>query len=88
MLAVRCSSAEERRIVVSAVHFLLARPGGVPASAFASHMNVPQFRVGGLVSKLQEALNLDGYEIVRLERQHQIIQLDKTKLEQQFEVQL
>lgn len=88
MLSARTKSAEEKKTVVTAVHFLLSRPGGVPASAFASHMNVPPFRVHGLVSTLQEILNLDGYEIISLERQHQTISLNKTRLEQQFEVQL
>jgi hypothetical protein len=88
MLQARAPLLELKNSVVVAVHFLLSRPGGVPAAVFATHMNVPTFRVQGLVSKLQEVLNLDGYEILKLERAHQTIFLDTTKLEQQFEVKL
>jgi hypothetical protein len=88
MLRARSPEADLRQTVVKAVHFLLARPGGVHASAFASHLGIPAFRVPGQITRLQEVLNLDGYEIIRFERTHQQIFLDKVKLEQQFEVKL
>ncbi|HEX9619110.1 MAG TPA: BREX-2 system phosphatase PglZ [Polyangiaceae bacterium] len=88
MLKARARDAELRRQTVTAVYFLLQRSGAAPANAFAAHLNEPAFRVGGIVSKLQEVLNLDGYEVLRFDRQNQQIFLDKEKLEQQFGVEL
>jgi len=88
MLKARASDVATRKQTVKAVHFLLQRSGAAPTAAFAAHLNQPPFRVPGLVSKLQEILNLDGYEVLRYDRKNLQIFLDKSKLEQQFEVKL
>jgi hypothetical protein len=88
MLKVRTADAVMKVKTVVAVHFLLQRPGGAPASAFASHLEEAPFRIGGLISKLQEILNVDGYEILRFDRTNQQVFLDKPKLEQQFQIKL
>jgi hypothetical protein len=88
VLKVRTSDAAMKAKTVVAVHFLLQRPGGAPAAAFASHLEEAPFRIGGLISKLQEILNVDGYEILRFDRTNQQVFLDKPKLEQQFQIKL
>lgn len=88
MLKARSSDASLRTKTVAAVHFLLLRSCAAPSAAFASHLGEPEFRIAGLISKLQEVLNLDGYEILRFDRTHRQVFLDKEKLEQQFQVKL
>jgi len=81
--------AEDRRpTVIAAVEFLLARNGIADAAAFASVMKTFPARVGGLVSMLQEFLNVDGYQILVYDRQDKQVRLDKGKLAEQFEVDL
>ena len=77
-----------RQAVIDAVEFLLARNGIADAGAFASAMRTFPARVGGLVSMLQEDLNIDGYEVLAYDRQEKQVRLDKGKLAQQFEVDL
>lgn len=88
MLAARAPRKEDRVHVVRAVAFLLERSGVAPDTAFAQHLGEPVFRVGGAVSKLQEVLNVDGYEVLGYDRQHKQIFVDRAKLEQQFQVKL
>ena len=56
--------------------------------AFAAALKIPSWRVGGFVAKLQEVLNVDGYQILRHETGAKTIHLDREKLVQQFEVKL
>lgn len=72
--------------VIEAVEVLLERGGVMSAEAFAVAMKVLPFRVGGLTSKLQEVLNLDGYEVLRYDAAARQVHLDKGKLAQLFEV--
>lgn len=88
MLKARSSDAALRSKTVTAVQFLLLRSCAAPSAAFASHLGEPEFRIAGLISKLQEVLNLDGYEILRFDRIHRQVFLDKDKLEQQFQIKL
>lgn len=77
-----------RTKTVVAIHFLLERTGAAPLAAFAAHLSEPEFRAGGLISKLQEVVNLDGYSILRFDSANRQVFLDKEKLEQQFQVKL
>lgn len=79
---------DRRQTVVAAVEFLLARKGIADAGAFASAMKTFPTRVGGLVSMLQEFLNVDGYQVLVYDRQDKQVRLDKGKLAEQFEVEL
>jgi hypothetical protein len=79
---------ERRAPVILAVEFLLARNGIADAGAFATTMKTHPTRVGGVVSMLQEYLNVDGYEILAYDRQDRQVRLDKGKLAEQFEVTL
>ncbi len=81
-------SSDRRQAVIDAVEFLLARNGIADAAAFATAMKTFPARVGGLVSMLQEFLNVDGYQVLSYDRQEKQVRLDKGKLAEQFEVTL
>jgi hypothetical protein len=86
VLAARVPKAADRERVIGAVEFLRQRNGVAAAAAFAQEMNEFVGRIAGLVSKLQEVLNVDGYQVLRFDRQNQQVHLDLQKLAQQFEV--
>lgn len=88
VLVARVSGAADRTQVVRAVEALLARDCVMSADAFAAEMKILAFRVGGFISKLQEALNLDGYEVIRYDPSVRQVYLDREKLAQLFEVKL
>jgi PglZ domain len=86
VLEARAPDAIFRKDVARAVEFLLVRNGVAKAAAFAAEMSVLQRRVGGLVAKLQEILNVDGYEVLRFDAVAQDVSLDVGKLRLLFEV--
>ena len=88
VLAARAPTASGRQDIVRAVDALLDRGGAMSAEAFAAVMGVLAFRVGGLISKLQEVLNVDGYEVVRYDPTSRQVHLDREKLAQLFEVKI
>lgn len=88
MLKARAGTADLRKKVVAAVHFLLARSNAAPSTAFAAHAGVPGFQASSYVGILQGVLNLDGYEVLRFDRASQQVFLDPEKLKQQFDVNL
>jgi hypothetical protein len=75
-----------RQQVVRAVDFLLARNGVATAAAFAAEMDVPLRRAGGIVAVIQEAVNVDGYQVLKFDAAGQEVSLDVEKLRQLFEV--
>lgn len=81
-------AASDRKQIVEAVDFLLARQCVVSEAALAGAMNVAAWRIGGVVSKLGEVLNIDGYQVIRHDSAAKTIHLDREKLAQQFEVKL
>jgi len=88
VLAALGRSAKERDLIVKAVEFLLERQGVATEAAFATALTEPAWRIGGVVAKLQEALNIDGYQVIRFDAGPKTIHLDREKLAQQFEVKL
>ncbi|MBI2373944.1 MAG: BREX-2 system phosphatase PglZ [Deltaproteobacteria bacterium] len=88
VLKARAPVAVERAQVIAAVDLLLAKGAVMSAEAFGAGMRVLPFRVGGLISKLQEVLNLDGYEVIKYDPGSRQVHLDKGKLAQLFEVRL
>jgi hypothetical protein len=81
-------SAKERDQIIEAVEFLLERHCVASEGALAGAMNMPSWRIGGVVSKLGEVLNIDGYQVIRHDAAAKTIHLDREKLSQQFEVKL
>lgn len=88
VLKARAPVAVARQEVIDAVDLLLSRQGVMSGDAFAAAVRVLPFRVGGLISKLQEVLNLDGYEVIRFDPTARQVHLDRAKLAQLFEVDL
>ncbi|MEZ4222310.1 MAG: BREX-2 system phosphatase PglZ [Polyangiaceae bacterium] len=88
MLKARAPSRAQREKVVRAVEFLRERAGVASAQAFAKEMSEFDYRIDGLISGLQEVLNVEGYAVLRFERNTHQVHLDMEKLEQQFEVKL
>lgn len=88
ILKVRVKAPADRQHVVEAVDLLLARQGVMSGEAFAAAMRVLPFRVGGLIARLQEVLNLDGYEVIRFDPVTRQVELNPHKLGQLFEVEL
>ncbi|MBK9034633.1 MAG: BREX-2 system phosphatase PglZ [Myxococcales bacterium] len=88
LLIARVVGAAERERVVAAVEFLRSRGGVADAAAFAAELGEFVARVSGLVSRMQEVLNVDGYQVLRYDRQGKQVHLDVAKLAQQFEVTL
>lgn len=88
VLAALKKSPAERDQIVAAVEFLLERNGVATVEAFAAAMGEISYRVGGRVSKLAEALNVDGFTVIHHDTTHKMIHLDREKLAQQFEVNL
>ncbi len=86
LLLARVPDAKSREQVVRAVEFLRARKGVASAAAFAAELGEFVARVGGVVAKLQEILNVDGYQVLRFDRPGQQVHLDLEKLAQQFDV--
>jgi hypothetical protein len=88
VLASLQKAASDRKQIIEAVDFLLERQGVASEAALASAMNVAAWRIGGVVSKLGEILNIDGYQVIRHDSAAKTIHLDREKLAQQFEVKL
>lgn len=70
------------------VHRCLAaldRAGGMMTpGAFAQAADVPATRLDGLVAKIQRILNIDGYEVLSLDRSQNRIELNINRLKRQF----
>lgn len=88
LLAARASTKTLREQYVHAIQFLHARSGVASADALARELNLPGYRIGGFLSHLREAMNVDGYEVVRYDATAKQVHLDAEKLEQQFQVKL
>lgn len=84
----RCANAEERRRVMSAVHYLAERSDSANVDAFCAALGEPAWRATGLVRKLQEVLNVDGYEAITHDAKGKQVRLERAVLEAQFGVKL
>jgi hypothetical protein len=64
----------------------LDRHGGtLTLAALAQQASVPPLRLEGLLAKLQRLLNVDGYEILRVDRGQNRVELNVPVLKRQFE---
>lgn len=65
----------------------LTSSGGIMTPvAFANAANVPVARLDGMIANLQRMLNVDGYEILTLERNENRVELNVAKLKRQFDL--
>lgn len=74
--------------IVSVVEFLLERNGIATDEALAAALGAKVWRIGGLVSKVAETLNVDGYPVIRRDSTQKTVHLDRAMLAQQFDVKL
>ena len=78
--------APEDEAVVRALAALVDRGGAMTPAALARAVGQPALRVDGFVAKLQRLLNVDGYDVVRLDRQRDLVELDEALLRRQFDL--
>jgi hypothetical protein len=69
--------------VDAAVRALVGRNGVMLKPAFSQKMEMPLFRVDGLLSNLQRVLNVDGYPVLTVDAS-QTVRLDVSLLKTQF----
>jgi hypothetical protein len=80
----RAEDPARRELVVAALEILIERGNSVSQASFAAHVGQPKYRVGGVVSKLGEVLNTDGYEMVVVDRTADLVILNLAQLRQGF----
>ena len=78
--------APEDEAVVRALAALVARGGSMPPGALARAVGQPALRIDGFVAKLQRLLNVNGYDVIRLDRQRDLVELDEVLLRRQFDL--
>jgi len=76
----------ESDVVQACLSALDASGGIMTPTAFAIAANVPMARLDGLVVKIQRVLNVDGYEILTLDRNENRVELNVGKLKRQFDL--
>jgi len=72
--------------VRASVQALVANGGIMTPAAFANAADVAAARLDGMMSKLQRILNVDGYEIITLDRTENRVELSVAKLRRQFDI--
>jgi hypothetical protein len=55
-------------------------------TAFAKAAEIPLVRLDGLVRQIARVLNVDGYEILTLDRTENRMELNVAKLKRQFDL--
>ena len=63
-----------------------ASGGIMTPAAFAKAADVPTARLDGLIARMQRVLNVDGYEILTIERNENRVELNVAKLKRQFDL--
>jgi hypothetical protein len=74
----------KKDVVLRAVSVLLAHEGQMEPELFASRTGELPNRVGGAVARMQEVLNAEGYEVLRLDLVEKRVVLDRAKLAELF----
>jgi hypothetical protein len=78
--------APEDEAVVRALSALLDQGCSMRPAALARAVGQPSLRIDGFIAKLQRLLNVDGYDVVRLDRQRDLVELDEALLRRQFDL--
>lgn len=80
--AARTALADERIRTILAE--LDRRGGKLTAAALAARLEVPQFRLGGIVSALRRILNVEGYDVLSVDDASETVELNRELLDTQF----
>jgi hypothetical protein len=78
--------APDDTLVRSSMAVLSSNGGIMTPAAFARAADVPMARLDGLIARMQRLLNVDGYEILTLDRHENRIELNVSKLKRQFDL--
>jgi hypothetical protein len=78
--------APEDAVVQSSLEALDASGGIMTPAAFAKAADLPPGRLDGLIARIQRLLNVDGYEILTLNRNENKVELNVPKLKKQFDL--
>jgi hypothetical protein len=78
--------APEDQLVRRCLAALHASGGIMTPAAFSKAANVPAGRLDGLIAVMQRVLNVDGYEILKLSRDENRVELNAAKLKRQFDL--
>ncbi|MGM8930220.1 BREX-2 system phosphatase PglZ [Salinicola halophyticus] len=60
--------------------------GTVMETQIAQHLAIPRIRLRGFLSSAQKLLNVDGYPVLKTDRESRTVVLDKVSLKVQFEL--
>ena len=78
--------APEDSIVRQTLTVLESSGGLMTPAAFSNAADIPAARLDGLIARIQRLLNVDGYEILTLNRNENKIELNVAKLKRQFDL--
>jgi hypothetical protein len=78
--------APDDALVESSLAALDASGGIMTPAAFAKATDLPPARLDGLIARMQRLLNVDGYEILTLNRNENKVELNVAKLKKQFDL--
>jgi hypothetical protein len=78
--------APEDEVVRRALLVLETSGGIMTPAAFSNAADIPAARLDGLVARIQRLLNVDGYEILSLNRSENKIELNGARLRRQFDL--
>jgi hypothetical protein len=68
------------------LQMLLKSGGQLPQIALATALKLPPMRISGFLAGVQKLLNVDGYPVLSVDRNTQMVKLDRELLKKQFEL--
>jgi len=78
--------APEDALIQSSLEALDANGGIMTPAAFAKAADLPAARLDPLIAQIKRLLNVDGYEILTLNRNENKVELNVAKLKRQFDL--
>jgi hypothetical protein len=78
--------APEDEVVRRALIVLETSGGLMTPAAFSNAADIPAARLDGLVARIQRLLNVDGYDVMTLNRSENKIELNVARLRRQFDL--
>ena len=78
--------APEDEVVIRMLEALLSQDGSMTPAALARRIGQPTARLDGLIAKVQRLLNVEGYDVLRLDRRRELVELEVPMLKRQFDL--
>ena len=76
----------EDEVVIRMLEALLSQDGSMTPAALARRIGQPTARLDGLIAKVQRLLNVEGYDVLRLDRRRKLVELEVPMLKRQFDL--